>query len=331
MMFVVNDEAQFAHHRQLAPLLQPQSASPKTKKWEVVKEKLCILPIPYLRFPLLLVTKESVVKWAVLDLIMGSHVHNHNKWFAARTLNLLLFIILTGIVARSNKTTMKLAFAIATIAALQQPSIARADCAFGSNYTPYFNSSGYCSSFEVAVGMITQSSTSSTTSSGDTNVTTYDELRDMAIWKVGDKDSTVQCYPSISFESVFTTYPNGSTYNEASGDFEIGLDSTVNSVADGVPLAVPGLYFFKGGRFVFWGSWDSSTEQGGNWDITDVEGDITDLCEVLGGGGGGHATATTDSSNGDTPAEASSTCADFDTLSYRQPKQTAPPATTVLA
>ena len=70
---------------------------------------------------------------------------------------------------------MKLAFAIATVASLQQADVARADCDFGSNYTRYFNRSDYCS-FEVAVGRITLSSTSSTTSSGDTNVTTYDEL-----------------------------------------------------------------------------------------------------------------------------------------------------------
>ena len=201
---------------------------------------------------------------------------------------------------------MKLAFAIASIAALQQPSIAHADCAFGSNYTRYFNSSGFCSSFEVAVGMITLSSASSTTSSGDTNVTTYDELRDMAIWKVGDKDSTVQCYPSISFETVSTTYPNGSIYNEATGDFEAGLDSTVRSVADGVPLKVPGFYFFKGGRFGFWSAngWEESGDDNEGWDITDAGGDITNLCEVLGdgGGGGGDATAT-DSSTGDTPAD----------------------------
>ena len=240
-------------------------------------------------------------------------------WFSS----LLTACHISSYSSDQTTTTMKLAFAIASIAALQQPSIARADCAFGSNYTRYFNSSGYCSSFEVAVGMITQSSASSTTSSGDTNVTTYDEVRDMAIWRVDDKDSTVQCYPSISFETVFTKYPNGSTYNEASGDFEIGLDTTVNSVADGVPLAVPGLYFFKGGRFGFWGSWDSSTNDGGNWDITDAEGDVTDLCEVLGGSGSGDATATTDSSNGDTSAEASSTCADFDTLSAAEAACTA--------
>jgi hypothetical protein len=106
-----------------------------------------------------------------------------------------------------NNIAMKLAFAIATIPALQQAAVARADCDFGSNYTRYWNDSDLCS-FEVAVGRITLSSASSTTSSGDTNVTTYDELRDIAIWKVGDKDSTVQCYPNISYETVSTHYPN---------------------------------------------------------------------------------------------------------------------------
>ncbi len=207
---------------------------------------------------------------------------------------------------------MKLAYAIATIAALQQPAIARADCDFGSDYTRYLNSSGYCSSFEVAVGMITLSSASSTTSSGDTNVTTYDELRNMAIWKVDDKDSTVQCYPNITFETVTTVYPNGSTYVEATGDFEIGLDSTGgDSVADGVPVTVPGFYFFKGGRFGFWtaNGWGSGTD-GEGWDITNAGGDITDLCEVLGGGG-------------DATADDSSACADFDTLSAAEAACTA--------
>lgn len=164
--------------------------------------------------------------------------------------------------------------------------------------------------------MITLSSASSTTSSGDTNVTTYDELRDMAIWKVGDKDSTVQCYPSISFETVSTTYPNGSIYNEATGDFEAGLDSTVRSVADGVPLKVPGFYFFKGGRFGFWSAngWEESGDDNEGWDITDAGGDITNLCEVLGGGGGGGDATATDSSIVEFPPVESSACADMGTL-----------------
>src|SRR6056300_1157567 len=110
---------------------------------------------------------------------------------------------------------MKLAFAIATVASLQQADVARADCDFGSNYTRYWNDSDLCS-FEVAVGRITLSSASSTTSSEDTNVTTYDELRDIAIWKVGDKNSTVQCYPNITYDSASTAYPNGSTFVELS-------------------------------------------------------------------------------------------------------------------
>ena len=46
---------------------------------------------------------------------------------------------------------MKLAFAIATIAALQQPPIIRAECEFGSNYTGYSNWSDFCS-FDVGIG-----------------------------------------------------------------------------------------------------------------------------------------------------------------------------------
>ncbi len=174
---------------------------------------------------------------------------------------------------------MKLAFAIATVAALQQADVARAECDFGSNYTKYWNSSTYCSSFDVALGVIILSSTSSTTSSGDTNVTTYDELANVAMWKVGDKDSTVQCYPNISYETVSTHYPNGSKFMELSGDFYLALDNSNDTVSDGVPLSIPGYYFFKEGRYEFWNKDD-------NWDITKAEGDITDLCEVLGGGGG---------------------------------------------
>ena len=174
---------------------------------------------------------------------------------------------------------MKLAFAIATITALQQADVARADCDFGSNYTRYWNDSSYCP-FEVAVGTITLSlsSTSNTTSSGDTNVTTYDEAN-LAIWKVGDKESTVQCYPKVTIESVSTAYPNGSTFEVASGDFYLGLGSGFrDTIADGVPLSIPGFYFFKGGNLEFWSDTDD------NWDFTKAEGDITNLCEVLGGG-----------------------------------------------
>ena len=171
---------------------------------------------------------------------------------------------------------MKLAFAIATIASLQQADVARADCDFGSNYTRYWNSSDYCS-FEVAVGRITLSSTSSTTSSEDTNVTTYDELRDYAIWKVGDKESTVQCDPNLKFESVSTAYLNGSTFVVDTGDFYLGLAS-IDTVADGVPLSSPGFYNFEGGNLEYW------VDKDGNWDVIKAEGDITNLCEVLDGG-----------------------------------------------
>ena len=97
----------------------------------------------------------------------------------------------------------------------------------------------------------------------------------MAIWKMGDKDSTVQCYPDISADFVYTTYPNGSTFEEVTGDFYLGLNPT-ETVADGAPLSSPGAYFVKGGRAEAW-------VKDGNWLETKAEGDITDLCEVLGG------------------------------------------------
>jgi len=111
-------------------------------------------------------------------------------------------------------TTMKLAFAIATVAALQKAAIVRADCGFGSNYTSHFNSSGYCS-FDFGFGAIrNNSSETNTISSGDTNVTTYTARGNkIAIWKMGDKDSTVQCYPDISGETVSTSYLNGSVHS----------------------------------------------------------------------------------------------------------------------
>ena len=177
----------------------------------------------------------------------------------------------------------KLAFAIATVTALHQAAVTRADCDFGSNYTSHFNSPDYYCSFDVGVGIITKFSESNTISSGDTNVTTTTNRRDIAIWKVGDKDSTVQCYSNISDEIVLTSYPNGSTFEVATGDFSLGLDSVNNNtVADGVPLSSPGLYYFQGGRLEFWGN---KGETGGQyWTYTKAEGDITDLCEVLGGG-----------------------------------------------
>ena len=185
----------------------------------------------------------------------------------------------------SNSNHMKLAFAITTIAALQQAAVTRADCGFGSNYTSYFNSSDFCS-FEVGLGSISNFFESNTISSGDTNVTTTTVRRDIAIWKMGDKDSTVQCYPNISADFKFTTYPNGSTFTVDTGDFVFWLNSVNNTVADGVSLSSPGFYFFEGGNLEYWSVKD------GNWDITKAEGDITNLCEVLGSGGGGGAAPT---------------------------------------
>ena len=100
---------------------------------------------------------------------------------------------------------------------------------------------------------------------------------------MGDKDSTVQCYSNISADFVYTTYPNGSTFEVATGDFLLGLDSVNNNtVADGVPLSSPGLFYFQGGRLEFW---SDLYETGGEyWTYYKAEGDITDLCEVLGGG-----------------------------------------------
>ena len=145
---------------------------------------------------------------------------------------------------------MKLAFAIATVTALQQADVTRADCEFGSNYTRYWNSSTYCSSFDVAYGEIILSSASSTTSSGDggTNTTTYNQLANLAIWKVGDKDSTVQCYSNVTVETVSTHYPNGSKFVDATGDFHLALDNSNDTVDDGVPLSIPGFYFFNEGQ-----------------------------------------------------------------------------------
>ncbi len=172
---------------------------------------------------------------------------------------------------------MKLAFAIATIAAAhQQAAIVLADCDFGSNYTSYYNGSDYCS-FDIGIGIITDFSESNTTSSGDTNVTARTYRGKMAFWKMYDKNSTLQCYSDVPGETITTSYPNGSTFVDTTGDFSYGVDPT-DTVADGVPLSFPRLYYFQGGRMEKWINND------GNGTITKAEGDITDLCEVLGGG-----------------------------------------------
>ena len=189
---------------------------------------------------------------------------------------------------------MKLASVIATVTALYQAAVTSADCDFGSNYTSHFNSSGYCS-FDFGFGAIrNNSSETNTISSGDTNVTTYTARGNkIAIWKMGDKDSTVQCYPDISGETVTTSYLNGSTFTVWTGDFAFDLNTVNETVADGVPFSIPGLYFVKGGRVE---GWKHIYETGGHYStVTKAEGDITDLCEVLGGGdaGGGVAPAPT--------------------------------------
>ena len=176
---------------------------------------------------------------------------------------------------------MKLAFAITTVAALlQQAAVTGADCDFGSNYTsfykPAYNSSNYCP-FEVGNGRITLSLESNTTSYGDTNVTTIKDRRHLAMWKVGDKESTVQCYPNITVDVVETAYPNGSTFVELSGDFNVGLDLETHADVS-VPISIPGFYFFKGGRYEYW------SDKDGKDYITKAEGEITNLCEVLDGG-----------------------------------------------
>ena len=100
---------------------------------------------------------------------------------------------------------MKLAFAIATVTTLHRAAVTRADCDFGSNYTKYYNATTTCS-FDVGIGVMDFRETN-TISSGDTNVTTTTDRRDMAIWKMGDKDSTLQCYPpEISADFVYTQY-----------------------------------------------------------------------------------------------------------------------------
>ena len=175
---------------------------------------------------------------------------------------------------------MKLAFVIAAVAALNQAAVTHAECDFGSNYTSYYNDSGYCS-FDVGIGYIDigNFSESNTISSGDTNVTTITYREDWAIWKVIDKDSTVQCYSNITYEYVLTSYQNGSTFYKISGNFVFGSNGVNDTVAEGVPLSSPGLYYVKGGLE----GWMYNDDNG---NVTKAEGDITDLCEVLGGGEG---------------------------------------------
>jgi hypothetical protein len=151
-----------------------------------------------------------------------------------------------------------------------------AECDFGSDYTIYHISSDFCS-FDVGIGIITNFEESNTISSGDTNVTTITHHGDYAIWKVGDKDSTLQCYSDVSNEAVLTSYPNGYTFVNMTGDTVIAGDSN-DTVADGIPLSTPGLYYFKGGRYEYCINSDAHGH------TTKAEGDITDLCEVLGGG-----------------------------------------------
>ena len=109
--------------------------------------------------------------------------------------------------------------------------------------------------------------------------------RDYAIWKVGEKNSTVQCYSDITYDEVATAYPNGSTFVVSSGDFSYKLDDN-DTVADGVPMSVPGLYYFQEGRIEYW-------VNDGHGDVIKAGGNITNLCEVLSGGGGGAVPAPT--------------------------------------
>ena len=149
---------------------------------------------------------------------------------------------------------MKLAFAIATVAALHQAAVTHAECDFGSNYTSYYNDSGYCS-FDVGIGVIRNFSETNTISSGDANITTYTYRgENFAIWKIDDKDSTVQCYSNVSGEAIITSYPNGSMFQVETGDTPFELNSN-DTVADGVPLSlVLGYTIFKKDVLNFGGS-----------------------------------------------------------------------------
>ena len=90
----------------------------------------------------------------------------------------------------------------------------------------------------------------------------------------------MQCYSNVSGEAIITSYPNGSMFQVETGDSPFELNSN-DTVADGVPLSSPGLYYFQEGRFEFW-----RINNGNNFYVTKAEGDITDLCEVLGDGEG---------------------------------------------
>ena len=172
---------------------------------------------------------------------------------------------------------MKLACAIATaIAAIHQ---AAAECDFGSNYTLSFTSSGYCD-FEIGYGQIELSSESETvpSASGDANVTTTRSRSQSAVWKVGNKDSTVQCFPDHMSEFIKTEYPNGTTNPLiASGDFFEFLLSNYSVAADENQISAPGIFHFSGGYS------ESIGYANGLWNFTKAEGDITDMCAILGG------------------------------------------------
>jgi len=168
---------------------------------------------------------------------------------------------------------MKLACAIATVAAIHQ---AAAECDFGSNYTFSFTSSGYCD-FEIGYGQIVLSSESVTVPSGaDANVTTGASIGHSAVWKVGNKDSTVQCFPEHRSESIETEYQNGTKNFIATGEFLEFLLSNY-TVADGVQLSAPGIFHFSRGHSESIGYAD------GLWNFTKAEGNITELCAILGG------------------------------------------------
>ena len=184
-------------------------------------------------------------------------------------------------------TTMKLAFAIATVATLQKAAIVRADCGFGSSYTASWTNSYSCP-FDVGFGFILLRSKSLTTFTGDALVTNTTESRNLAIWRADDKESTVKCYDDITLNEVSTAYvdasgnPNGSKLYDLSGDVYLAMGSENVTLTDGFALFNPGLYFFEGGNVEFMR--DELETGGHSWTYYKAEGDdMTDLCEVLGG------------------------------------------------